>query len=234
MLPSESLHLLTIDFETASPVVREALNFSPAELEELLRSAGASEIPLVLIPGEHCLHLVSTSRNHVRAFRPVLARVQERIGACDGSRQVPVQISRGGDAARQILRRATPFSGRVLEAHAFVRALRAAGERARACGSFSAELAALFDMTAHAARRVEHETHLGRPGSTEAELELEGLDAERIVEEELLAWQSSYPAARSSLRPPISEHDIQVFSSEEATSVVRLKPASVLTKLRAG
>jgi len=234
MVPSESLHLLTIDFAAASPVVREALNFSSEELKEMLCSAGACQIPLVLIQGEHCLQLVSTSRNHVRAFRPVLARVHERIVDRDGSRRVPVQISRGGDAARQILRRATPFSGRAQEARAFVQALREAGELARACDSLSAELAALFEMTVHAAERVEHETRLGRAGSVEAELELEGLDAERIVEEELLAWQSSYPAARSSLRPPISEHDIQVFSSEEATSVIRMKSARVLTKLRAG
>ncbi len=232
MLPSECLHVLTIDFETASPAVREALSFSHDEIEDLLCAAGKSEIPLALIRCEHSLYLISSSLNHVRAFRPVLARVHERLADHAASRSVPVSIARGGDAARQILRRATPFSGSADDARRFVLALRAGAELARVCGSFSAELAALFRMTEHAARRVEQETRLGRPGSFEAELELEALDAERIVEEELLAWQSSYPAARSSLRPPISEHDIQVFSSEEPTSVVRLKAARVLTKLR--
>src|ERR1700761_9399586 len=147
MLPSECLHILTIDFQTASPAVREALDFSRAELKDLLCAAGANEIPLALIQSEHCLQLVSTSRNHVRAFRPVLARVQQRIADRDGSRSVPVQISRGGDAARQIVRSATPFSGSAEAAHSFVQDLRRAAELARACGSFSAELAALFCMT---------------------------------------------------------------------------------------
>ena len=234
MLPSESLHVLTIDFETASAAVREALSFSPDEIKDLLCAAGASGIPLALVRCASSLYLISTSFNHVRAFRPVLARVHERIEGREGSRSVPVQISCGGDAGRQILRHATPFSGSADEARAFVLALREAAERARVCGSFSIELAALFRMTEHAVRRVEQETRLGRPGSFEAELELEALDAERIVEEELLAWQSTYPAARSSLRPPISEHDIQVFSNDEPTSVVRMKAARVLTKLRAG
>lgn len=234
MLPSECLHVLTIDFETASAAVREALSFSHDEIRDLLCAAGANEIPLAIARGRGSLYLISTSFNHVRAFRPLLVRLNERIADRDSSRSVPVRITRGGDAARQILRHATPFSGSASEARAFVLDLREAAELARACGSFSTELAALFRMTEHAARRVEQETRLGRPGSVEAELELEALDAERIVEEELLAWQSTYPAARSSLRPPISEHDIQVFSNDEPTSVVRMKAARVLTKLRTG
>ena len=109
--------------------------------------------------------------------------------------------------------------------------LRAAAERSRSWGAFSTELASLIRMTEHAAARVWEETRLGRPGSSEAELELETLVAERIVEEELVAWQSSYPALRSSRRP-ISDADIDLYAGEERHSMVRLRAANVLSKLR--
>ena len=111
--------------------------------------------------------------------------------------------------------------------------LRAAAERSRSWGAFSTELASLIRMTEHASARVWEETRLGRPGSGEAELELETLVAERIVEEELVAWQSSYPAARSSRRP-ISDPNILPFEGEERHSMIRLRAESVLRKLGTG
>jgi hypothetical protein len=109
--------------------------------------------------------------------------------------------------------------------------LRAAGKLSCACGAFSGELRALVRMAELAAARVWEETRLGRPGSSMAEFELETLVAELIVEEELVAWQSSYPALRSSQRP-VSDADIGPFQGEERRSMVRIRSASVLTKLR--
>jgi glutamyl-tRNA reductase len=232
MLPTDCLHMLTIDFETAKTPAREAFAFSIEQRSELLRRAGSDEIPLVLLSNERSFHLISTSQNHVPAFRPVLARVHERTHAIEGSRAVLVRVTRGSDAARQLLRHATPFSQLRTEAQQFLCDLRAAATLSSDCGAFSAELGALFRMTEHAAERVQSETRLGRPGSSEAELELEALAAERIVEEELLAWQSSHPTLRASVRPPLSERDIDLFSNEEPQSVTRLRVARVLTKLR--
>jgi hypothetical protein len=234
MLPTDYLHLLTIDFDGAPSLVREAFAFSIEDRRELLRTAGRDGVPLVLLCSERSFHMVSTSQNHVRAFRPALARVHERTHAIEGSRAVPVLVTRGSDAARQFLRRAAPFLQSEPEARSFVEDMRSAAALATECAAFSTELAALFRMTEHAAERVYDETRLGRHGSQEAELELEALAAERIVEEELLAWQSSYPALRASVRPPLSERDLDLFAAEEPQSVVRLRAARVLTKLRAG
>lgn len=233
MLPTDCLHLLTIDF-SGVPLVREAFAFSAEELRELLRAAGRSGVPLVLICNTRSFHMVSTSQNHVRAFRPALAQVHERTHAIEGSRAIPVHVTRGSDAARQLLRHAAPFLQSEPEARCFVEEMRAAAALSSECAAFSSELAALFRMTEHAAARVYNETRLGRPGSQEAEIELEALAAERIVEEELLAWQSSHPALRASVRPPLSERDLELFAAEEPQSVVRLRAARVLTKLRAG
>jgi hypothetical protein len=231
MLPTECLHLLTIDFASAPSRVREVLAFSIEEQRELLIGASKNGIPLLVLSTPRVLHLVSTSQNHVRAFRPALGRVHERTRAVEGARAVPVHVTRGGDAARQFLKHATPFSQLRTEAAEFVRALRAATALSAECGAFSCELAALFRMTEHAAERIQDETRLDRLGSQEAEYELEGLAAERVVEEELLAWQSSYPALRASVHPPLSDRDIDLFSADEPQSVVRVRAARVLTKL---
>ncbi|HEY3669066.1 MAG TPA: hypothetical protein VGL19_23875 [Polyangiaceae bacterium] len=233
MLPTDCLHSLTVDFENAPDALRAAFDFGHDELSDLLCLAGRDGLPLVLLCTESALHMVSTSQNHVRAFRPVLARIHERARSAEGWRALPVRGASGSDAARYLLRQAVPATRFEPEVRAFVRGLRAAAELSRACGAFSSELAALIRMTEHAAERVWQETRLGRPGSSEAELELESLVAERILEEELVGWQSSYPALRSSRRP-ISSPDILPFEGEERQSMVRLRAASVLTKLRVG
>ena len=233
MLQADSLHSLTVDFEDAPASLRAAFELGQEELSDLLCQAGQGGVPLVLLSTKTSLHLVSTRQNHVRAFRPVLSRIHERTSTLEGWRGLPVRTASGSDSARYLLRQAIPATRFEPEVRAFVRGLRAAAELSRACGAFSTELAALIRMTEHAAERVWEETRLGRPGSSEAELELETLVAERIVEEELVAWQSSYPALRSSRRP-ISSPDVLPFDGEERHSMVRLRAVSVLTKLRVG
>ncbi len=233
MLPSDCLHSLTVDFESAPASLRAAFELDQDELSDLLCQAGRDGLPLVLLCTQGSLHMVSTSQNQVRAFRPVLSRIHERARAIEGWRSLPARTASGSDSARYLLRQAIPATRFEPEVRAFVRGLRVAAELSRVCGAFSAELAALIRMTEHAAERVWEETRLGRPGSSEAELELETLVAERIVEEELVAWQSSYPALRSSRRP-ISSPDILPFDGEERHSMVRLRAARVLTKLRVG
>lgn len=231
MLPTDSLHLLTVDYAGTPAAVQRAFEFSLEELRAYLRRAAREAVPLLLLRSGSALHLISTSQNHVRAFRPTLSSVHERTRAIPGSGALPVRVARGSNAARYLLRRATPFEGFQAEAQAFVSDLQAAAQLSAGLGACSEELAALVRMTEHAAARVHAETRLGRPGLTEAELELEALVAERIVEEELLAWQSSRPALRSSLPPTLSEQDLVGFGAEEPQSVVRMRVARVLSKL---
>ena len=231
MLPTDSLHCLTVEFANAPKSIRAAFAFPAEEVRDLLCEAGCRGLPLILLNTQTSLTLVSTNQSHVGAFRPVLARIRERMLGLDGWRALPVRIASGSDAGRQLLRQAIPATRFEPEIRAFVRNLRAACELSGTCGALSTELGALVRMTEHAADRVWDETRLGRPGSSEAEIELESLAAERIVEEELVAWQSSYPALRSSRRP-VSDADIGPFDGEERHSIVRIRVGSVLSKLR--
>lgn len=231
MLPTNYLHLLTIDLERANAAALDAFAFSTDERRELLISAGRSGIPLVLMGSSRSFHMISTSEQHVPAFRPALGRVHARTQALPDARVLPVRVSRGCNAARQFLQQATPLSQSPGDAERFLRNMRDAASLSTTCGAFSNELGALFRMITRTAQRIGDETRLGQPGCVTADLELEGVAAERIVEEELLSWQSSEPASRASVAP-LSNRDLDLFAAEEPDSVIRLRAARVLTKLR--
>jgi hypothetical protein len=234
MLSPDTLHCLVIDLTNAPEAVRAVIEQRSAgsdELRDLLCEAGRASSPLLLLSSQTGLTLVSTRQDHVRAFRPVLAVIREALLGVAGWRTVPVRIATGSDAGRELLKIALSELRKARQIQPFARSLRTAAELSTACGAISGELSALARMAEHTLNRVWDETRLGRPGSSAAELELESLDAERIVEEELVAWQSSSPALRSSRRP-VSDADIAGFGAEERHSIVRVRPASVLSKLR--
>jgi hypothetical protein len=234
MLPTDCLHCLTIDFTNAPESVRAVFvqhSATSDELRDLLCEAGRAGAPLLVLSSRSSLSLVSTSQNHVRAFRPVLAVIREGLLGMAGWRTLPVCSASGSDAGRQLLKLCIPEARIEAQIHPFVRNLRTAAELSSACGAFSSELSALVRMAEHAASRIWEETRLGRVGSRAAEIELETMVAERIVEEELVGWQSSYPALRSSRRP-VSDADIGPFGDDERCSMVRIRATSVLTKLR--
>jgi hypothetical protein len=234
MPPSDCLHCLTIDFTHAPAPVRAVfvqLCEASDELRDLSCEAGRAAAPLLLLFSPNSLSLVSTRQCHVRAFRPVLAVIREGLLGIAGWRALPVRLASGSDVARQLLKQGIPESPGVAQIQIFSRNLRAAAELSRVCGALSSELSALVRMAEHAANRVSEETRLGRPEASAAEIELESLVAERIVEEELVAWQSSYPALRSSRRP-VSDADIGPFDGEERHSMTRIRATSALTKLR--
>jgi hypothetical protein len=234
MLPPDILHCLAIDLTRAPEAVRAVLEQRLAgsdELRDLLCDAGRAALPLLLLSSQTSLTLVSTRQHHVRAFRPVLAVIREALLGVAGWRTVPVRIASGSDVGRELSRVALAELRRARQVRHFTRHLRAATQLSSACGASSSELRALTRMAEQTASRLWDETRLGRPGSSAAELELETMNAERIVEEELVAWQSSSPALRSSRRP-VSDADIAGFGTEERHSLVRVRPASVLSRLR--
>ena len=231
MPKADCLRCLTIDFTRAPAAVCAVFVQQVDELRDLLCEAGRASRPLLLLSTRGSFTLVSTAQSHIRAFRPVLALIREGLLGMTGWRTLPVRIASGSDAGRQLLQQGLSASRVDSEIQAFVRNLRESAELSNACGAFSSELGALVRMVDHAATRVREETALGRPGSSAAEFELETLVAERIVEEELVAWQSSYPELRSSRRP-VSDADIGPFEGPERHSMVRIRPASVLSKLR--
>src|SRR5947209_8760823 len=110
MLPSDCLHCLTVDFAHAPAGVRAAIALQADEIRDLLCHAGRQGATLLMVQSGNSLTLVSTRDRHVRAFRPVLAIIREHLLGLDGWRALPVKVSTGSDAARQLLRHAVPSS----------------------------------------------------------------------------------------------------------------------------
>ena len=231
MLSTDCLHCLTVDFAHAPEAVRAAFELEPEEVRDLLCLAGRAGRPLLLVATGRTCTLVSTSRNHVRAFRPVLARLRQRLAKAGEWKTLPVRIASGSDAGRLLLQGALPLRQFAPDVRDFVGVLRSGAEMSALCGSLSGELAALVRMMEVALERIWNETRVGRTDTSELELELETLAAERIAEEELVSWQTSYPALRSSRRP-VSDADIGPFEGEERQSMVRIRTARVLTRLK--
>ncbi|HEY3253002.1 MAG TPA: hypothetical protein VGJ91_03605, partial [Polyangiaceae bacterium] len=169
------MHCLTIDFTHAPEPVRAVIARqadASDELRDLLCEAGRAALPLLVLSSESSLTLVSTSQNHVRAFRPVLALIREGLLNVAGWRSLPVRMARGSDAGRQLLKQGVSELRPAPQIQTFVRNLRAAAALSNACGAFSSELSALVRMAERAAERVREETCLERPGSCTAEIEL--------------------------------------------------------------
>ena len=229
MPKADSLRCLTIDLSHAPEPVRAVFVRQADELRDLLCEAGRASLPLLVVASRSAFTLVSTGENHVRAFRPVLAVIREGLLGVAGWRALRVRSASGSDAARQMLEQGFTEARSRPPIDEFVRNLRAAAELSSVCGAFSSELSAVVRMAEHAVDRVWEETRLREPGSSAAELELETMVIARIMEEELVAWQSSSPALRSSRRP-VSEADIGPFEGAERHSLVRIR-TSVLNKL---
>ena len=231
MPPTALLQSLTIDLTGASLALRVALAFQADEIRDLLCLAADRAAPLLVLRTKGALILVSTTEHHVRAFCPVLEGVWRRTQDIAGWQSLRVRIALGSDAARLLLREAIPETRADREVHDFARDLRAAALLSLGPGAFSVELSALVRLTQRAAQRLWDETLPGATDTSPADLELESWAAERIIEEELVGWQTSAPSLRSS-QPPLRESGIDFFASQEGESVVRLRSATALNRLR--
>ena len=229
MHPKDHLHCLTIDFSHASPEVRACFALEGAEIRHLLRRAGRAGVPLIVLCTPVSMTLISTSDSHVRAFSPVFGAVRERTHSVDGWQSLRVRSASGSEAGKQLAQQAITPPGSASKG--FMTGLRAAVELSGIFGALSGELDALLRMIEQVTLRVRDETRLEQSCPADGEIEIELLAAQRIVEEELVAWRSSHPALRTSLRP-VSHPDLEPFSDEERHSMVRIRVAGPVTKLQ--
>ncbi|HET9931500.1 MAG TPA: hypothetical protein VFQ35_12455 [Polyangiaceae bacterium] len=181
----EELHWLSIDLRSLSDDVRSALRVSADEIAAWSAYAARFGASLVVVTTETSIELYSTEHDRRRAFRVAMesfaARVELRheLGRCRTVER------RGSAAARHLFLRAAgvaPGGGRP-----FLARMHAATTTAAAHAVLGPTLASLFRIAANVGLRVRVEATNGGTGALG---ELESLVAERIVEEELAAWQS--------------------------------------------
>jgi len=193
------VRLLAIDLSKTVPAVREALVLNASEVRELLRRACVVEerVELVIVSDANRFELYSTEAGHAAAFRCVLRELVSRAGGAETFGALPTIEATGAAAAQHLLRLAAGIGGKSgLE---ILVELNVAVARSRAAGTLGSELSRLFTSAVQAGWRAYCETSVGDPTKSQAERDVSILEAERIIEEELVVWkakrQSERPAA---------------------------------------
>jgi len=182
--------MLAIEFRGAIPAVRAALTLSASELEALVRSARSrhESIELVLVSDRSRLEIYSTEASYEAAFRIVLRELLARAGEREHLRDVASIEASGVAAARHLLRHAAGICGNT--GLGILAELNLAVTRSRAAHTLGAELSSLFASAVEAGWRAFCETSVGDATKSQAEREIAVLEAERIVEERLVAWKA--------------------------------------------
>jgi len=220
--------MLAIDLRGAAPEVRKALSMNHAELEELVRDASFMRKPfeLAIVSQPDCVELYSTEDTFLTAFRAVLFELVVRAGGRGNLPALPTTEATGAMVARHLLRRAAGVEGRpVFE---MLRELNASSARSRAARTFGPALETLFASAFEAGWRSYTETALGDSSSTQALRDVDTFAAERIVEEEVVAWKAGR-AVMESVPPP--RLDASDSSPAEPGSTIRLKAGLRSTRI---
>jgi glutamyl-tRNA reductase len=228
---ADSLHLLSIDLRSAPSSLRAVLELGRDDVEHWLKRAKAADAPLAIVCGPDCVDLYSSEAGRRAAFKPLLESLWSLGRNLHGFEQIKTREAYGHSVVRHLLRQAAglestehglSYSGCIAEARA----------QAALLGTLSPALIELFQLASSTADRSETETELSAPYSTRASRQLEALSAERILEEELTAFQvaasndqarSSVPAARGSLPPGSTGYS--AYTGNEPGSCVRLRVA---------
>ena len=154
--PDPSFHVVGISHHTAPLGIRERFGFSPAELALLLkREHAANRAALLLSTCNRCELYWSGDQDSESWFREFA-----------GSRGVTTEgslIRRDGmDAVRHLFTVAAGLDSQIVGETEILRQVRAAYDAARAAGTTTREMDAIFSGALSAGRRVRSETLLGR------------------------------------------------------------------------
>jgi len=221
--------MLAIDLRDAHPEVREALSMNHAELEEFVRDACFMRKPfeLAIVSQPDGFEIYSTEDTYLTAFRAVLFELVVRAGGRGNLPALPTTEATGAMVARHLMRRAAGVEGRpVFE---MLRELNASSTRSRAARTFGPALEELFASAFEAGWRAYTETALGDSTSTQALRDVDAFAAERIVEEEVVAWKAGRAVLESSVPPP--RLDASDASPVEQGSAIRLKSGLRSTRI---
>lgn len=235
---TDSFHLLSIQLESAPSNLLAVLALGRDDVEHWLMRAAAAGVPLVIVRGPDSVDLYSTEEGRRAAFKPLLESLWSLGRNLEGFERVRATEASGHAAVRHLLRQAAGLAS-TEHGVSYVSSITQACARAARFGTLSDGLRYVFHVATSTAGRSQAETELSAPHSTHESRQIEALTAERIVEEELMAFKvaaadeerrSSSPAPRSSLLPEGRASLLPGYGGSEPGSSVRLRvaPFSIL------
>jgi hypothetical protein len=226
----ETVHLLIIDLPQMPSAGREAFAFPREEQLAWLARAAQRGTSLVALLTDRSIELYSTESDRTQAFRAVLESLAARMKSVPVLAKARTVTKSGSLAARHLLRRAGGLGSEVLGDSRFVTQLHAATALSTFSNALGPNLGSLFRAATTVGRRVRQETAMGDPNATLALREVEQLSAERIMEEELAAWQTQEAeitrvVERAEIHEAIAEANFQAAEAcvpEEQSGIRRV------------
>ncbi len=234
-IPSESLHLLSIDLGSAPSSLRAVLELGQNDVEHWLNRARAAGAPLAIVCAHDRVDLYSSEAGRRAAFKPLLESLWSLGRNLEGFEQIRTREAYGHAVVRHLLRQAAGLES-TEHGLSYTGCIAEACARAARYGTLSHALRELFQLASSTADRSQTETELSAPYSTRASRQIEALSAERIMEEELTAFRvaaandeakrSSVPAPRKSVAAPNDQPGGPLFfSANEPGSCMRMRVA---------
>lgn len=227
---AQSLHLLSIDLASAPGSLRAVLELGPEDVTHWLAQAAAAGVPLAIVCGPSRIDMYSTEGGRRAAFKPLLESLGSLGRNLEGFERVRTTESNGQAVMRHLLRQATGLES-TEHGLSYAGCIAQASQQAALHGTLDAVLRELFQLATTTAHRSHAETELQAPHSTRASRQIEALGAERILEEELMAFRLAAEDdedlrenGKPSLPPPPRYSSmLPAFGASEPGSVTRLR-----------
>jgi glutamyl-tRNA reductase len=214
--------------------MRTVLELGRDDVDHWLQRAHALGVPLAIVCGPDRVDLYSTEAGRRAAFKPLLESLWALGRNHEGFERIRTREACGHAVVRHMLRQAAGLES-TEHGLSYTGCIAEACARAVRHGTLSEALRELFQLASSTADRSEAETELAAPYSTRASRQIEAMSAERIMEEELMAFQiaaandqparSSVPAPRASLAPTDNSGSLPPYSNSEPGSCVRMRVA---------
>lgn len=224
---TESLHLLSIDLGSAPSSLRAALEFCQEDVAHWLKRAATAGAPLAIVCGPESVDLYSTESGRRAAFKPLLESLWSLSRNLEGVDRVRTTEASGHEVVRHLLRQAAGLAS-TEPGLSYAGCIAEAWDLAAQHGTLSDALRELFQSAHTTADRSHAETELSAPHSTRASRQVEALSAERIMEEELMAFQvAAANDVRASVAPSVASTRpsslLPAYSANEPGSSVRIR-----------
>ncbi len=226
---SSSLHLLSIDFSCAPSSLRAVPELGPDDVEHWIRRARMAGAPLAIVCGPESIDLYSSDAGQRAAFKPLLQSLWSLGRNLEGFDRIRTREAYGHAVVRHLLRQAAGLES-TEHGVSYASCIAKARQQATRFGTMSETLCDLFELASSTVDRSEAETGLSSLTSTRASRQIEAMTAERIMEEQLLVFQTGTPSeaarptlparAASSLPPSRAS-----YAADEPSTGVRLRVA---------
>lgn len=225
---TDTLHLLSIDLGSAPSSLRAALQLSGEDVEHWLGRAVAAGVTLAIVCGPDSVDLYSTETGRRDAFKPLLQSLWAVGRHLEGFDRVRTTEASGHAVVTHLMRQAAGLNS-AEHGVSYTGAIDQGYSLAALNGTLCPDLQELFELASITAHRSQAETELSAPHSTRASRQVEVLGAERIMEEELMAFRvaaANDEGARSaSLAPPGS---VPARSASVAPAYTPREPGSAM------